>query len=93
MRQQFLNEPEDLQWLRDTHLAGIELPKPWDEFGSAVIYGDQSAPHSVALYLRNGPYVDDPYLLVKFEVPILEARDKLKVPILTIYCGDGPREV
>lgn len=74
MAAQLLNEPEDIQWLKDTHLAGIALPTPWNGFAAAVIYGYEDSPRSVALYLRNEPYVSDPYLLVNFKVapPTLE---------------------
>lgn len=46
-RTQFLNDPDDVQWLLDTHLRGHALPfRP----ASFVLYGNEDAPDKVDLY-------------------------------------------
>lgn len=59
----FLNTPEDCQWLRDGHLKGVPLSRP---FLSFVIYGDETAPDRVDLYDSADPLYSDAYRLVRF---------------------------
>lgn len=42
----FLSDPDDLQWLRDVHLANCELPP----FAVALIEGNEDSPNSITLY-------------------------------------------
>ena len=46
----FLETPNDLQWLRDTHLKNaIDLPI----FTIAIIRGNEDCPESIELYVTN----------------------------------------
>jgi hypothetical protein len=62
-RQIFLNAPEHVQWLKDTHLAGRVYP----EFASFVLNGNEDAPVSVELYSSVNPNVTDTPILVSLE--------------------------
>lgn len=60
-RQTLLNEPEDIQWLLDTHLKGVPLPTPWKDFKSFIIYGNEDAPGLLELYMNTDPDVEDSF--------------------------------
>lgn len=62
MRMQFLNDPADVQWLKDGHLRGIDI-----EFQSFVIYGNECAPLYVDLYQSADPLYSDTYTRVEFQ--------------------------
>lgn len=53
---QFLNTPDDCQWLRETHLRA--LPQV-HRFASFVMAGNEDAPGSVDLYVSADPEVTD----------------------------------
>lgn len=47
MRQTYLSEPAELQWLRETHLSTCKrLPT----FAVAVLHGNEDAPDAITLY-------------------------------------------
>lgn len=66
MRVSFMNEPEDVQWLKDTALAGVPLPRKWAGFQSFVLQGNEDAPHVVNLYETDEPMHDDDFYRVRF---------------------------
>jgi len=51
----FLQEPDDMQWLRDVHLPG--LPK---KFHSAMLHGNEDGPTQIDVYESADPNYDDP---------------------------------
>jgi hypothetical protein len=55
MKQQFLNNPEDCEWLRHVHLGGRTDYK----FESFVLYGNEDCPEKVDLYLTADPRTTD----------------------------------
>lgn len=55
MKQQFLNNPEDCEWLRHVHLGGRTDYK----FESFVLYGNEDSPEKVDLYLTADPRSTD----------------------------------
>lgn len=69
MKVQFLNSPDDLQWLRDTCFKGVPLAPEYAGFQSAVVTGNEDAPATVDLYRTADPAVSDRYLRVDFGVP------------------------
>lgn len=62
-----LNTVEDLQWLRETHLRGVPLPAKYENFGCAVLQGNEDSPYAVNLYVATDPNHDDDYLRVEFK--------------------------
>jgi len=73
MRQQFLNDPEDCQWLRDTALRGVQGIKPFQSF---ILYGNEDCPERLDLYASQDPLYSDSYQRVEF-VPQLSVFDVL----------------
>ena len=67
MRVGFMDTPEDCQWLRETALAGVPLPVPYDGFKSFVLQGNEDSPHAVNLYVSESPNYQDNYFRVEFE--------------------------
>lgn len=60
----FINSPEDMQWLRETHLACAPQFET-AHFKSAVIHGNEDCPEMIDLYLSNEPVVcDRPFRLM-----------------------------
>jgi hypothetical protein len=54
MKIQFMNEPDDVQRLKDVHL------KTWaPEFSSAVVYGNEDSPEKIELYATANPSIND----------------------------------
>jgi hypothetical protein len=51
----FCNEPDDCQWLTDTHLRGI----PHRPFQSFVLHGSDDAPDIINLYGPREPLATD----------------------------------
>ncbi|KKM66063.1 hypothetical protein LCGC14_1484980 [marine sediment metagenome] len=52
----FLTDPEDLEWLKSTHLRDMDAPP----FGSAMLYGfNEDSPARIKLYADNDPNYDD----------------------------------
>lgn len=66
MRTAFIETPADVQWLKDTALKGVTLPTDWAGFCSAVVQGNEDAPHAVNLYKAESPNFDDDYFRVRF---------------------------
>lgn len=62
----FCNAPEDVQWLKDTHLKGVTLPDMYKHFQSFVLQGNEDAPHAVNLYNLPMPYEMTDYFRVRF---------------------------
>jgi hypothetical protein len=50
-----LNEPNDIQWLRDVHLTGYSTP----DFKSFVLHGQEDCPERIELYADRDPLVTD----------------------------------
>ena len=67
MRVAFLNDADDIQWLRDTHLRGVTLPAAYAGFASFVLQGNEDAPHAVNLYVSADPLFTDNFFRVRFE--------------------------
>ncbi len=59
-RQQFLHGTDDVQWLKDTHLKGLEYP----EFRSFVIHGNEDCPEQLWLYKSVMPMYTTPPIAV-----------------------------
>lgn len=66
MSVQFLNEPDDVRWLRDTALKGVTLPAKYVTFESFMLMGNEDAPDEVHLYVLQDPSHWHDYLRVKF---------------------------
>ncbi|KKN28149.1 hypothetical protein LCGC14_0857150 [marine sediment metagenome] len=49
-----INSVEDMQWLRDVHLPGLDV-----KYRSAVIEGHESSPHRVTVFERRKPLIID----------------------------------
>lgn len=58
---QFLNTPEDCQWLRETHLQGMSHTH---DFKSFVLEGNEDAPTLLKLYTSEDPLYTDGYVEV-----------------------------
>lgn len=56
MKQQLLNNSEDIVWLFSTHLKGISIP---DWVKSFVITGNEDCPSKIELYDRYCPFITD----------------------------------
>lgn len=67
MRSAFLESPEDIQWLKDTHLRGVPLPSAYHNFSFAILQGNEDAPHAVNLYADAEPRFDADFLRVTFD--------------------------
>lgn len=63
----YLDEPEDVQWLKETHLKGVPLPAKYADFQSFVIYGNEDAPDRLDLHTTKNPQYCDDYLKIVFE--------------------------
>lgn len=60
---QFCNTPDDVQWLKDTHLKVFDsaaIP----EFKSFVILGSESSPYEIFLYESEDPFYSDRYMSI-----------------------------
>lgn len=62
----FMNDPADVQWLKETHLKGVPLPFIYQGFQSFVLQGNEDAPYAVNLYPSIDPNHDDDYYRVRF---------------------------
>lgn len=67
MRVGFMCEADDIQWLKDKHLAGVPLPSKWQGFQSFVLQGHEDMPRAVNLYLSDTPCFDDDYFRIVFK--------------------------
>lgn len=62
-RLQYLNEPEDIQWLLDTVLKGYEV----EPFKSFLIEGNEDCPISITLYSEADPRYSDSFTVYRLE--------------------------
>ena len=78
MRNHWLDSVEDLQWLSQTHLKGLQLPDEFADFQSAIIQGNEDCPYAVNLYVSRYPTINDDFCRIKFaDCP----------PSVVIFCG------
>jgi hypothetical protein len=63
MHQQFLNDPTDVQWLKETALKGVPGLPPFQSF---VIIGNEDAPEELHLYASADPLYTDGFTRVDF---------------------------
>lgn len=61
-----LDSPEDMQWLKDTCLKGVQLPTEWLDFKAAIVAGNDDSPESLKLFMSPVPIMVSDYLFVKF---------------------------
>lgn len=65
MRQTFLHTKDEMLWLKNTHLYGIQLkyiPR------SAMLFGSEFAPVYIELYRSHFPHVTEkPYQIIQME--------------------------
>jgi hypothetical protein len=60
---QFLQNPEDLVWLREVHLTAVA-----PAFRSAIIYGNEDWPNKIELYADTMPhYLAEPVATITSE--------------------------
>lgn len=64
MRKQFLNDPDDVQWIRETALKCVALPEEWSGFKSFVLYGNEDGPEKLELYKSVDPFYNDEFFTV-----------------------------
>jgi hypothetical protein len=57
MRGQFMNSPEDCQWLWKTKLGKNPNLQPGKAFNSFILFGNEDAPEAVDLYVDADPDV------------------------------------
>lgn len=65
MRTGFITSKDDIRWLKEVHLAGLELGA-FAGFKFAVLMGNEDAPYAVKLYMSYDPAYSDDYLYVVF---------------------------
>lgn len=65
MKCHFSNNPDEVQWLKDTALRGVELGQ-YNDFSSHMLYGDKVAPARVVLYKTTDPDHNESHALVTF---------------------------
>lgn len=64
MRQQFMNEPSDVEWILQTTLKGVPgIPA----FKSFVIVGNEDSPEELHLYESANPLYTDRYFRIVFD--------------------------
>ncbi len=70
MKHQFLNAPEDIEWLKSTHLKRFSSKGGFDfigEFMSFEIWGNEDSPYKICLYWQMNPMVhDEPIKYLKY---------------------------
>ena len=67
MKTEFLNDPDDVLWIKSTALRGVILPTEWAGFSSFILQGNEDAPYAVNLYASQSPNFDDDYYRVLFD--------------------------
>jgi len=63
MKEIFLNENEDCQWLMETHLKNKDYPK----FKSFVLHGNEDCLEKVELYSNLEPTITDIPSVISFD--------------------------
>lgn len=70
MREQFLNDPDDMKWLFEVHISRQDEWKPdrpMDHYQSAVMYGNEDSPERIELFYDTRPhYEDEPIAVIDF---------------------------
>jgi hypothetical protein len=66
MHNQWLDSAEDIQWLKDTCLKGVELPADYQGFQAAVLEGNEDCPYAVNLYMSKAATISDDFCRVRF---------------------------
>lgn len=65
MKYRFSNDPDNIQWLKDTALRGVELGQ-YSNFSSYALYGSEDGPDRVELYNTPDPDYNESHALVTF---------------------------
>lgn len=65
-REQFMNDPEDLEWLFSTHLKG-RLGAELRGAKSFVLFGNEDSPDRLHVYAVKEPLISTPYYVVRFK--------------------------
>ena len=55
----FLNKPEDIQWLFDTHLKGLTCMIQKGKVNSAIFFGNEDCPTIIDLFTQIEPLRKD----------------------------------
>lgn len=63
--QQFLNDPDDVQWCKDVHLSESATLQGL-RFASFVIIGNEDSPEELHLYADADPHYQDQFIRVTF---------------------------
>jgi len=66
MRSTVIEDADDIQWLKDTCLKGVELPTSYKDFKFAILQGNEDCPYAVNLYVSESPNYDDDYYRIVF---------------------------
>lgn len=64
----FLHTQDDMDWLFQVHLKGFGLKREY--YQSAIIYGNEDSPDSIALYQSACPTINDEPLKIMLTNPI-----------------------
>lgn len=70
----FLNGIDDVEWLKETHLKGFDLPPAFKDFQSFVLLGNEDAPEAITLFKAKDPVITeggfyiDPILDFSYEI-------------------------
>lgn len=65
MNRTMIDTPEDVQWLRETHLKNYHGPAV--NFASAVLEGNEDCPQAIELYVCALPFVTDGCMRLVYE--------------------------
>lgn len=65
MKLQYCDSPEDIEWLKSTHLKNASFVL---EFGAFVLHGNEDAPERVDLYPTASPNWNEQPISVVFTV-------------------------
>jgi hypothetical protein len=65
--EQFLNDPEDVKWLLETHLAHFGISQNTQLIKSFVLVGNEDCPQRVLCYLTTDPqYTIHPFVTYRY---------------------------
>lgn len=73
MRHQFLNKPDDVQWMKDTALKSVCGLPP---FASFVLIGNEDGPEELHLYTSQDPLYSDTFTRVSFGDSVKVSHDQ-----------------
>lgn len=65
-RNHWFESPDDIQWLKDVYLNGIQLPDEYQNFQTAIIQGSEDSLYAINVYNSASPALSDPYCRVVF---------------------------